>query len=110
VFIEDRATGSGRFPGGWNSCGGSRGEWSDEPAGFGRLGREVRALQANPFAQETTLLRRAPVLVHPVPHRAVLTGAASLLDAIGVVRRQPGVIGPHRQGLFDRHLTIVGTW
>jgi hypothetical protein len=103
VVIDEGVIDSRRFPGRWNIDG-----WPGRESGSGAaVGlRPVSPVPANLLAHQTALRRGAAILAQPIPHRCVLTGGPSLLDAVGIMRRQPGVLGPDRQRLVKRQ---VGT-
>jgi hypothetical protein len=102
ISIQVGRTASGRFPGRGDACDGSRSKSDDGWVTLGCLGSRMATLRSNPLAQQAASQCGPSVLVHPVRHRAALSGSLSLLDAIRIQRRQSGLIGPHYPGLFDR--------
>jgi hypothetical protein len=92
---------SRRFPGRWK-IDGSSGRESGNSTAVGL--RPVGSVPANLLAHQTALRRGAAILAQPIPHRCVLTGGPSLLDAVGIMRRQPGVLGPDRECLVKRQV------
>jgi hypothetical protein len=113
VSVDKVPTGSGRFPGRrhvssdpWGEAG-DAGRVRDLWSAHRRCLIPRGALPSDPLAQETALFRGAPVLVHPVPHRAPMPGRSCLLDPIGILLGSPGVLVPHNERLLDRHLAIL---